>query len=261
MHEDSAVLWQNFLLMGTSNSVLSIDSVSLTFPDGTRALEGASLGVEHGEFVSIIGPSGCGKSTLLRVVAGLQKTSSGAVSVERGDLAFVFQDSTLMPWRSVRRNVELLAELRGVPRTERRHAAEKALSMVGLVEFAEHLPATLSGGMKMRASVARSLTLKPSLFLLDEPFGSLDEITRERMNVEMLHVFDEMRFGALMVTHSISEAVYMSDRILVMSPRPGRVVASVPIEFSRPRDPDIRYSAEFGARCRQIGEVLRGAHS
>ena len=228
---------------------LRFDRVDKTFKDGTVALAGAGLSVAAGEFVSVVGPSGCGKSTLLRIASGLDEASGGTVAVRSANLGYVFQDATLLPWRSVRSNVELLAELHGIDRAERRRRADEAIALVGLGGFEEHLPHELSGGMRMRASLARSLTLRPDVFLFDEPFGALDEMTRERLNDELLQLFQLRGFAALFITHSVMEAVFLSSRVLVMSGRPGRILAEVEVPFGYPRAPGLRFIPEFAALC------------
>jgi NitT/TauT family transport system ATP-binding protein len=233
----------------------------MTFPDGTKALSDVSLDVAKGEFVTIVGPSGCGKSTLLKIASGLLEASSGEISVDRDRIGYVFQDATLLPWRTVRRNVELLAELHGYDKEERVKLAEDAIDLVGLRGFENHYPRSLSGGMRMRASLARTLTLKPPVFLFDEPFGAVDEITRERLNEETLRLFEQERFAGLFITHSISEAVYLSTKVHVMSARPGRLVASFDVPFDYPRHPDLRFDARFAEICGQVSLALRGAHS
>lgn len=233
----------------------------MTFPDGTKALNNVSFDVNRGEFVTIVGPSGCGKSTLLKIATGLLKQSSGEVVLESERVGYVFQDATLMPWRTVRRNVELLAELHGIPRAERAELAKKAIETVRLTGFENHYPRSLSGGMKMRASLARTLTLSPPLFLFDEPFGAVDEITREHLNEETLRLFEREQFGGLFITHSISEAVFLSTKVLVMSARPGRLVAEFEVPFPYPRNPDIRFDPEFARLSGQISQALRGAHA
>jgi NitT/TauT family transport system ATP-binding protein len=244
-----------------SQSPLSFRNVSMTFPDGTKALSDVSLDVAKGEFVTIVGPSGCGKSTLLKIASGLLEASSGEISVDRDRIGYVFQDATLLPWRTVRRNVELLAELHGYDKEERVKLAEDAIDLVGLRGFENHYPRSLSGGMRMRASLARTLTLKPPVFLFDEPFGAVDEITRERLNEETLRLFEQERFAGLFITHSISEAVYLSTKVHVMSARPGRLVASFDVPFDYPRHPDLRFDARFAEICGQVSLALRGAHS
>ena len=244
----------------SSPTLLDFDNVSMTFPDGTRALEEISFSVRAGEFVTVVGPSGCGKSTLLRIASNLESNTGGTCSVDRDSIGYVFQDPTLMAWRNVRRNVELIAELHNVPKAERQIRATEAIEVVGLKGFEDKYPRQLSGGMKMRASLARSLVMKPKVFLFDEPFGALDEITRERLNDEVLHLFQSEGFAGLFITHSISEAVYMSTKVLVMSARPGRIVASFDVPFGTNRTHDLRYEPRFAELCGEISHALRGAH-
>ena len=245
----------------TSTPLLSFSRVGMTFPDGTHALQDVSFDVRPGEFVTVVGPSGCGKSTLLRIASGLESHTAGLCDVDRDSIGYVFQDATLLPWRTVRRNVELIAELHDVDRGERARRSEEAIDLVGLTGFEDKYPRQLSGGMRMRASLARSLVMKPKVFLFDEPFGALDEITRERMNDEVLELFRHEGFAGLFITHSITEAVYMSTRVLVMSSRPGRIVASFDVPFGYPRNHDLRYEPAFGELCGEISHALRGAHS
>jgi NitT/TauT family transport system ATP-binding protein len=244
-----------------TTSTLEFHDVTKTFPDGTRALDPVSLAVAPGEFVTIVGPSGCGKSTLLRIASGLERPSSGSVTVDRSQIGYVFQDATLLQWRNVRRNVELFAELEKVPRAERHRRVGESLALVGLDGFESKYPKQLSGGMRMRASLARSLVMEPEVFLFDEPFGALDEITRERLNDELLQLFQRKGFGALFITHSISEAVFLSTKVHVMSARPGRVVASFDVPFGYPRSPDLRFAADFAALSGEVSHALRGAHA
>lgn len=240
---------------------LQFDNAGMTFPDGTQALENVSLSVTPGEFVTVVGPSGCGKSTLLRIASGLETQTQGSCAVDRDSIGYVFQDATLLPWRTVQRNIELLAELHGETKAECQRRAQEAISLVGLDGFADKYPRQLSGGMRMRASLARSLVMKPRVFLFDEPFGALDEITRERLNDELLRLFQREGFAGLFITHSIAEAVYMSTRVLVMSPRPGRITASFDIPFAYPRDHDLRYRPEFAELCGKVSHALRGDQS
>ncbi|TVR25139.1 MAG: ABC transporter ATP-binding protein [Ilumatobacter sp.] len=233
----------------------------MVFPDGTEAVRSASFTVERGEFVTVVGPSGCGKSTLLKIASGLLEPTRGQVEVDRSRLGYVFQDATLLQWRTVQRNVELLAELHGVPRGERKQLADDAIEMVGLKGFEHHYPKSLSGGMKMRCSLARTLTLKPPVFLFDEPFGAVDEITREHLNEETQRLFRLEGFAGLFITHSISEAVFLSTRVLVMSARPGRLVAEFEVPFDYPRSPDLRFDPEFAKLSGEVSHALRGAHS
>jgi len=239
---------------------LAFDRVSMVYPDGTAALDDVSFEVGPGEFTTVVGPSGCGKSTLLRIAAGLTKESSGKVTVGTDQLGFVFQDATLLPWRTVLGNAELLLELHGMNKADRRAKALEALRSVGLTGFERHHPKRLSGGMRMRVSIARSLTLDPSVFLFDEPFGALDEITRERLNEELLRLFVDKGFAGLFITHSIFEAVFLSTRVLVMSARPGRIVADIPVPFPYPRPDELRFDPRVAEIAGQISAALRGAH-
>jgi NitT/TauT family transport system ATP-binding protein len=242
---------------GSTDTALDFDHVSKVFPDGTEALEDITFAVSSGEMVSIVGPSGCGKSTLLRLASKLTAPTRGAIGVHDGQLGYVFQDATLLPWRTVQRNVELLAELAGVPPAERAKQAAQAISLTGLRSFERHHPRALSGGMRMRVSLARALTMRPRIFLFDEPFGALDEITRERLNGELLGLFERERFAGLFVTHSVTEAAFLASRVLVMSPRPGRIVAEVPVPFGYPRPPELRFDPEFATVAGHISARLR----
>jgi NitT/TauT family transport system ATP-binding protein len=240
---------------------LVFDHLSKVFPDGTHAVDDVSFAVQPGEFVSIIGPSGCGKSTLLKMASGLMNISGGTIGVNRDSIGYVFQDATLLPWRTVQRNVELFAELHGVPSTEIKRLAAESIELVGLKGFEKKYPKSLSGGMKMRASLARSLTLSPKVFLFDEPFGAIDEITRDRLNTELMELFVRNRFAGLFITHSINEAVYLSTRVLVMSARPGRLIAEFNIPFEYPRTEAIRYTPEFAKLTGQVNLALKDAYS
>jgi NitT/TauT family transport system ATP-binding protein len=240
---------------------LSFDRVSMTFPDGTHALDDVSFTVRPGELVSVVGPSGCGKSTLLRIASGLETASGGTVSVDRSQIGYVFQDATLLPWRTVQANVELLGQLHKLPAAERRRRATEAIATVGLSGFENHHPKRLSGGMKMRCSLARALTMDPTVFLFDEPFGALDEITRERLNVELARLFADRRFAGLFITHSIVEAAFLSTRVLVMSGRPGRIVGDVAVPMPYPRPPELRYDTGFAELTGEISAALRAAHA
>ena len=239
---------------------LTFDGIGMTFPDGTRALADVSFSLDRRDFVTVVGPSGCGKSTLLRIAAGLVRPTTGTVTIDREHLGYVFQDPTLLPWRTVRQNVELLAELRGMGRQERAGLATEAIEMVGLTGFEGHYPKSLSGGMRMRCSLARSLTLRPPVFLFDEPFGAVDEITREHLNEQTLSLFQAEGFAGLFITHSIAEAVFMSSRVIVMSPRPGRVVTEFSVPFDYPRSPELRFDPDFALLSGDISKALRGDH-
>ncbi len=245
----------------TTGPALAFDHTKMVFPDGTEAVRDVSFEIRRGEFVTIVGPSGCGKSTLLKIASGLLEATGGRVAVDRDRLGYVFQDATLLPWRNVLSNVELIAELHGIEKTERRRLALEAIETVGLTGFANHYPRSLSGGMKMRASLARTLTLKPPVFLFDEPFGAVDEITREHLNEETQRLFQQEGFAGLFITHSISEAVFMSTRVLVMSARPGTIVAEFDVPFDYPRNPELRFDPEFARLCGDISLALRGSHS
>lgn len=240
-----------------TTTLIAFRGVGKVFPDGTRAVRDASFEVRQGEFVSIVGPSGCGKSTLLRIAAGLSQPTSGSVHRTVDNFGYVFQDPTLLPWRTVLRNVELFMELHGVPKETRRARALESIKLVGLTGFERHYPRSLSGGMKMRVSLARALTMGPPLFLLDEPFGALDEITRQHLNDELLRLFLHERFGAIFITHNLYEAIYLSTRVLVMSPRPGRIVAEFTVPFDYPRTNAIRFDSEFSRLASEVAGALQ----
>ncbi len=245
----------------TTGAALTFDHVSMVFPDGTEALRNVSLELAPGDFVTIVGPSGCGKSTLLRIASGLERCTGGSVTVDRSSLGYVFQDATLLPWRTVDRNVALLAELQGMPKSRLQEVVAEAIQLVGLGGFEDKYPRQLSGGMRMRASVARSLVLDPTVFLFDEPFGALDEITRERLNDELIALFRNVGFAALFITHSITEAVFLSTRVRVMSARPGRLIGDFDVPFPYPRSHDLRYEPAFAELCGEVSYALRGAHT
>ena len=232
----------------------------------TRALESVDLTVAAGEFVALIGPSGCGKSTLLRIVADLIEPSTGSVLVSgkpaaqarrEQDYGFAFQQAGLLEWRTVRANVELPLELAGVGKAERRARALELLALVGLDEFVEHRPSQLSGGMQQRVAIARALARRPALLLMDEPFGALDEMTRERMQAELIRICAETAAAVVFVTHSIPEAVFLADRVVVMSPRPGRITHVVDVALGA-RDEDTREADGFYAAITEVREALRG---
>ena len=237
-------------------SVFTANAVGLTYPDGTHALTNTSVSVAAGEFVSIVGPSGCGKSTLLRLASGLIPPTSGNIA-RAGTVQLVFQDSTLLPWRSVRRNISLNLELQKIEKTEVDERTNSAIALVGLLDSAEKLPRQLSGGMKMRTSLARSLVCEPDMYLFDEPFAALDEFSRERLNVELRTILSTRNAASLFVTHSIAEAVFLSHRVLVMSPRPGTIVQEFAIPFGPDRQQDLRYSPEFARLSGEIAQSLR----
>ncbi len=244
----------------TGDAALRFEHLSMVFPDGTRALDDVSFTIAPGEFVTVVGPSGCGKSTLLRVASGLEQNSTGICEVDRDSIGYVFQDATLLPWRTVQRNVELIAELHHMPKGERARRAREAIELVGLDGHEGKHPKQLSGGMKMRCSLARSLVMDPKVFLFDEPFGALDEISRERLNDELLSLFTGVGFAGLFITHSIAEAVFMSTRVIVMSGRPGRILADIDIPFDYPRRPELRYEPAFAELSGQVSAHLKEAH-
>ena len=239
---------------------LSFQHVGKVFDTGVVALEDVTLDIGEQELVGVVGPSGCGKSTLLRLASGLSSPTAGEIRVESRELAYVFQDATLLPWRSALANVALVGELRGDSKAERRAKACEALNVVGLGGFEDKLPAQLSGGMRMRVSLARALVAEPDLFLFDEPFGALDEITRLRLQDELLRLLAHRQSAGLFITHSVSEAVYLCHRVVVMSGRPGRVLTDVAVDLPFPRSPDVRYSAEFGRIAGAVSAALAEGH-
>jgi NitT/TauT family transport system ATP-binding protein len=247
---------------------IEIDRVGHSFAtsgDALRALDGVSLHVADGEFVSLLGPSGCGKSTLLLAVAGLAPCREGRIAIggrvitrAYTDLGIVFQDAFLLDWRSVLDNVLLQAQLRGLDRRTYLPRAESLLARVGLQDFASRWPHELSGGMRQRAAICRALLHDPPLLLMDEPFGALDALTRDEMNLELQALWLRSSKTVLFVTHSIAEAVLLSDRVVVMTPRPGRVAADIAIDLPRPRDLSLRETPGFGAYARQIRDLFTG---
>ena len=247
----------------SSDAIVSLRGVGKTFDNGTLALDGLDLDVRAGEFVSLLGPSGCGKSTALRIIAGLSAPTAGAVewpdAAVAGRIGFVFQDPTLMPWADVAGNVWLPLKLARTEERSARDVVARLLDRVGLTDFADSYPRELSGGMRMRASIARALVTEPELLLMDEPFAALDEITRFRLNNDLLGLWQELRRTVVFVTHSVFESVYLSQRILVMTPRPGRLFAEIKIDAPYPRDERFRTSAEYAASCRTASEALEKA--
>jgi NitT/TauT family transport system ATP-binding protein len=243
--------------------------VAKTFANGTEALRGFSLEVREGEFLSLLGPSGCGKSTALRLIAGLGEPTAGSVSwpglakasahAASHDIGFVFQEPTLMPWATVLDNVRLPLRLAGRSRASVRAQVMDVLASVGLEKFAGSYPRELSGGMKMRVSIARALVTRPRLLLMDEPFAALDEITRFKLNDDLLRLWQEHGWTIVFVTHSVYESVYLSSRLVVMAARPGRVHAEIAIGAPYPRGEGFRTSAEYNASCRTASTALAGA--
>jgi NitT/TauT family transport system ATP-binding protein len=250
-----------------SSLLVALRGVGKTFPTGTLALAGLDLEVREGEFLSLLGPSGCGKSTALRIVAGLSEPTQGTVewppaaSETHGGsrFGFVFQEPTLMPWTSVFRNVLLPLKLKGATGDSAAKRVNAALDHVGLQKFSQAYPRELSGGMRMRVSIARALVTEPQLLLMDEPFAALDEITRFKLNDDLLRTWQALRPTIVFVTHSVFESVFLSSRIVVMAARPGRVFAELAIDAPYPRGQNFRTSAEYAAFCRRTSETLSSA--
>jgi NitT/TauT family transport system ATP-binding protein len=255
--------------------LVSIRGVSKQFSNGTLAVRDVNLDLYSGEFVSLLGPSGCGKSTLLRMISGLGEPSAGEIQWQDGNaagargsarstskehaLGFVFQEPTLMPWATALGNVVIPLTLQGVPNTEAEARAREMLASVGLGNFEKSYPRELSGGMKMRVSIARGLVTRPKILLMDEPFAALDEITRHKLNDDLLRLWEAQRFTAVFVTHSIYESVYLSQRIVVMAARPGRIIADVAVDEPYPRDELYRTSPIYGQHCRTASDWLKKA--
>ncbi|HEX7969308.1 MAG TPA: ABC transporter ATP-binding protein [Stellaceae bacterium] len=239
--------------------VVALEGVAKTFRSGTTALAGIDLAVSPGAFLSILGPSGCGKSTLLRIIAGLLPPSEGRLRYG-SDLAkrigFVFQEPTLMPWATVWDNVYLPLRLAGQGRGAAAARIADTLASVGLSGFEHSYPRELSGGMRMRVSIARALVVEPRLLLLDEPFAALDELTRFRLNEDLLRLWEKHHWTVIFVTHSVFESVFLSNRIVVMTPRPGRIIADLPIDLPYPREARLRTAPEYAERCRAISDLL-----
>ncbi|WP_175640432.1 ABC transporter ATP-binding protein [Metabacillus schmidteae] len=237
-----------------------VNKVYETQSGTTHALENINLTIREGEFVSIIGPSGCGKSTLLKILANLEKPSSGEIKWEekssRDQIGFVFQDSTLLPWKNVLDNSLFPLKVKKMDTRENLERVEYLLKMAGLDSFKKAYPNELSGGMKQRVSIVRSLSFDPKVLLMDEPFGALDAMTRDKMNIELQRIWNETKKTVLFITHSINEAVFLSDRVVVMSPRPGRIDKVFTIDLKRPRTVDVRETLEFVKYVKEIREVL-----
>ena len=258
---------------------VDIDSASKIYTDGTQALLPVDLQIKKGEFVSLLGPSGCGKSTLLKMIAGLTKPSSGNIRIEQRDsekseklqvnsgvssstlprLSFVFQSPTLMPWANVRANVRLPLDLAGIPKVVSNARVNDILAKVGLRDFADSLPRKLSGGMQMRVSIARGLITQPDILLMDEPFGALDEITRHKLDADLLALWKKENLTVIFVTHSIHEAVFLSSRVIMMASRPGRITNEFMIEAGYPRSQDFMLTSQFMEYARQLQESLQNA--
>ncbi len=250
--------------MTAPSPIVEFKSVTKSYGDGPLVLDGIDFTAESGEFISLIGPSGCGKSTLLRLIADLSPISSGSLNIagntpesKATELAFVFQEPTLLPWQTVANNVELPQKLRHVSPPERATSRDRALQLVHLSDRGDAYPRQLSGGQKMRVSIARSLTLDPKILLLDEPFGALDEMTREHLNEELLEIREQQGWTAFFVTHSVAEAVFLSDRIVIMSANPGKIAHEVVVDLPRPRTSDTRLSRPYQNLVAQVSDLLR----
>lgn len=247
---------------------IALRDVGKRFRTGAPVLENVTLTIAKGDFVTILGPSGCGKSTLLRLIAGLTPLSTGEIAVNgmtpvnaREIMSFIFQDATLLPWRTVERNVGLGLELEWATRAARKQKVMELLALVGLSPVAKLYPRQLSGGMKMRVSIARALATRPRILLMDEPFAALDEMTRDRMNEELLRLQQEHGWTVVFVTHSVTEAVFLSSRIVILAPHPGRIHAVVQVELEGNRTGDTRASEKFENEVSRVSRILRGAHS
>jgi NitT/TauT family transport system ATP-binding protein len=257
------LLHRPILPLGQRATLLELAGVSKVFNGSVTALRGMSLSVHAGDFISLLGPSGCGKSTALRLIAGLSTPTQGRIRWEggqrAGDLGVVFQEPTLMPWATVAQNVYLPFRLRGQSFASVKGEIDEALSLVGLSAFAGAYPRELSGGMKMRVSIARALVTNPRLILMDEPFAALDEITRHRLNTDLLALREKIGCTVIFVTHSVFESVFLSDRIVVMAARPGRVIEEVLVTAPYPRDEGFRTSADYAAHCQVASRALHRA--
>jgi len=245
------------------SSLVSLSGLAKAFENGTAAFGPVDLEIAEGEFVSLLGPSGCGKSTMLRVIAGLLAPTHGQVKFPRSrpEIAFVFQEPTLMPWASALANVRLPLELKRVPHKDATVLAAAALERVGLKGFEKALPRELSGGMKMRVSIARALAAGPRLLLMDEPFAALDEPTRQALNDDLLKLWREDGLTVVFVTHSVFESTFLSTRVVVMTPRPGRLSADIALDLPRDRDESFRLTAQFPEAAAKVSAALRGAHA
>lgn len=254
------------MINGLAAPMIEITEVSKRYGSAPAVLDAIDLNVLKEEFLTLIGPSGCGKSTVLKLISGLTTPSDGTVRVDgmtpvnaREIVSYIFQDATLLPWRTVRQNVGLGLELEGMSKARRAEKISALLELVGLGPVANSYPRELSGGMKMRVSIARALATNPRLLLMDEPFAALDEVSRDRLNEELLRLRAEQKWTAVFVTHSVAEAVFLSTRIIVLAPNPGRICALLPVDLPWPRTADLRETPEFEAMVAQVSHTLRGA--
>jgi NitT/TauT family transport system ATP-binding protein len=254
------------MALGSDSRAIEILSACKTYPNGTHALQPINFSIREGEFLTLLGPSGCGKSTLLKIIAGLLKPTGGRILIygkpvesilaTGHKMSFVFQEATLMPWANVKANVRLPLDLQNEPTTNSDAKVAEVLKLVGLENFGASLPRELSGGMQMRVSIARGLVTEPSVLLMDEPFGALDEITRNRLDADLLELWQKKKLTVVFVTHSIYEAVYLSNRVVVMAARPGRVIDEVKIEEPYPRGNDFRVSTQFSQYAKRLQDSL-----
>jgi NitT/TauT family transport system ATP-binding protein len=252
----------------SASTLVALQGITKVFANGVTALAGFDLAIRTGELVSLLGPSGCGKSTVLRIIAGLAQPTEGSIvwpgsagDDHRGEVGFVFQEPTLMPWADVADNVWLPLRLRGVPRRKARERIAESLALVGLSDFAKAYPRELSGGMKMRVSLARALVTDPDVLLMDEPFAALDEITRFRLNDDLLALWRRLGKTVIFVTHSVFESVYLSQRVVVMTARPGRIQADFRVETVEPRGEEFRTSVAYSDYCRKVSAALAPSYA
>lgn len=267
MGSHSAIDNKRRTAINSTGSVVSIRNVRKVYENNVTAVQDVNLDIQEGEFISFVGPSGCGKSTIFRMISGLEEPSYGTIKVlgndpeyarKQNEISYVFQDATLMPWSNTKKNVMLPLQLRGVPEKERLVEAMRVLKLVGLENYGNALPRQLSGGMKMRVSIARALIANPKLLLMDEPFGALDEITRQTLQNELLEIWDkDTKMTTLFVTHNVYEAVYLSTRVIVMSQQPGKIEADIPISIPFPRGEVFRTTAAFNELVGKVSEALK----
>ncbi|MGN8646108.1 ABC transporter ATP-binding protein [Gracilibacillus sp. HCP3S3_G5_1] len=263
----STTVLKEIVEQDTRQLVVRMKGVSKVFPNGNVAVDNVNMDIVDGEFISFVGPSGCGKSTIFKMISGLIENTTGEIEIlgsqvqssqqKRTDVGFVFQDATLLPWRSVLENVMLPLEFQKMSKAEKREEAARALELVGLKDYAKSLPRQLSGGMKMRVSIARALVAKPKLLLMDEPFGALDEITRQSLQSELLRIWESQKMTVLFITHNVFEAVYLSTRVAVMTPSPGKIASTVDVPLPFPRDDEIRTTHQFSDIVANVSRDLK----